>query len=47
MAWTNEQQAAIDSRKQTLLLSAAAGTSAATHRLESMQASGDAALRTR
>lgn len=26
MAWTNEQQAAIDSRKQTLLLSAAAGS---------------------
>ena len=26
MAWTNEQQAAIDSRGQTLLLSAAAGS---------------------
>ena len=28
MAWTNEQQAAIDSRGQTLLLSAAAGLEA-------------------
>ena len=26
MAWTDEQQEAIDSRKQTLLLSAAAGS---------------------
>ena len=26
MAWTKEQQAAIDSRQQTLLLSAAAGS---------------------